>query len=207
MMLTAKPIVTILYSSAYSRFYLLLSIFAAGYLSVGLGGQTQTPLFAGLNNTKLNTYSAAISAVSLLSLSYGLAMGLNVFGVALATTISTITTAAVIHIVIVRGLGVKLPKAKLVAVYLAGALSAAPLILIPQKIFRHGLIGLLELALILSVYIIIYSTVLPLVRGVNKDELALISHSLKGVPILGDILAALTKYSQMFIHEHTEKPS
>ncbi|PSN92178.1 hypothetical protein B9Q03_01095 [Candidatus Marsarchaeota G2 archaeon OSP_D] len=207
MMLTAKPIVTILYSSAYSRFYLLLSIFAAGYLSVGLGGQTQTPLFAGLNNTKLNTYSAAISAVSLLSLSYGLAMGLNVFGVALATTISTITTAAVIHIVIVRGLGVKLPKAKLVAVYLAGALSAAPLILIPQKIFRHGLIGLLELALILSVYIIIYSTVLPLVRGVNKDELALISHSLKGVPILGDILAALTKYSKMFIHEHTEKPS
>jgi hypothetical protein len=127
--------------------------------------------------------------------------------VALATTISAITTAAVMHILIVRRLGVKLPKAKLVAVYLASTLSAVPLILIPQKIFHHGLIGLIELASFLGVYVVIYSTVLPLVRGVNEDELTLISHSLKGVPILGYILSALTRYSKLFIYEHKEKPS
>ncbi|PSN96579.1 hypothetical protein B9Q04_05105 [Candidatus Marsarchaeota G2 archaeon BE_D] len=205
--LIAKPIVTILYGAVYSKFYLLLSIFALGYLSVGLGGQTQNPLFGGLNSTKLNTYSAAISAVLLLSLSFGLAFKLSVFGVALATTISAITTAAVMHILIVRRLGVKLSKAKLVAVYLASTLSAVPLILIPQKIFHHGLIGLIELASFLGVYVVIYSTVLPLVRGVNEDELTLISHSLKGVPILGYILSALTRYSKLFIYEHKEKPS
>ncbi|SRR5579875_491891 len=205
--LTAKPVVTILYGSIYSRFYLLLSIFATGYLAVGVGGQTQGSLFGGLNNTKLNTYSAAISAAILLSASLGLAIRLSVFGVAIATTISTVLTAAVMHILIVRGLGVRLPKMKLAAVYLASAVSAIPLVFIPQTIFHHGVIGLLELAAILAIYIVVYSTVLPLVRGVSKQELELISHSLKGVPILGHVLAALTRYSGLFVHERGENPS
>ncbi|MEM3794801.1 MAG: oligosaccharide flippase family protein, partial [Thermoprotei archaeon] len=199
--LMAKPIVTVLYGSAYIKYFLLLSIFALGYLSVGLGGQTQAPLFGGLNNTRLNAYSAAVSAALLLSASFGLALRFSVFGVALATTISTVVTTAVMHIFVVKGFSVRLPRTKLAKVYLSGAVSVLPLIYIPQKIFHHGLIGLAQLALVLSAYIVIYSTVLPLMRGVSKEDLDLISHSLKDVPIVGHILAAITKYSKLLVHE------
>ncbi|MEM0322221.1 MAG: polysaccharide biosynthesis C-terminal domain-containing protein, partial [Thermoprotei archaeon] len=199
--LMAKPIVTVLYGSAYLKYFILLSIFAVGYLSVGLGGQTQAPLFMGLNNTRLNAYSAAISAALLLSASFGLVLRFSVFGVALATTISTVVTVAVMHILVTKSFGVRLPRTSVAKVYLASVVSVVPLIYILQKNFHHGLIGLVELALTLGAYIVIYSTVLPLMKGVSKEDLDLISHALKDVPRVGHILAAITKYSKLLVHE------
>jgi O-antigen/teichoic acid export membrane protein len=197
----ARPVVTVLYGPAYSKFYLLLAIFALGYLSVGLGAQTQAPLFGSLNNTKLYTYSAALNATLLLALSFGLALKTGVLGVGAATALSTLLATAMIHSLIVGRLGVKLPKTRLAKIYMAGAISTLPFLVLPERIFHHGVVGLLELILVLIAYVLLYATALPLVQGVTKEELTLIAQSLEGIPLLGAVLLAITRYSALLLRE------
>lgn len=197
----AKPLVRVLYGSAYGGYYLLLAIFAAGYLSVGVGGQTQGPLFSSLSNTRPNAYVAAIWSALLLSLSVVFGLSLGVFGVALATAISSFAAALLAHMLFVRGLGVELPAGRLGLAYAAAFLAAAPMLLVPQAAFSHGLLGLCELLALLGAYTLLYSTLLPLLRGVDGGELSLISQSLSGVPLLGEILRGLTRYAALFVRE------
>lgn len=201
LILAGKPMVGVLYGSAYLGYYLLLPVLAAGYLSVGLGGQTQVPLFNSLGNTKVNLYIAVVWSTLLLSLSLGLGFWLGVFGVALATSIASAATAAIVHLRFVRGLGITLSGRRVGAVYVAALLAAAPMIPLAQRVLHHGLIGLSELLLLLALYSLAYSTLLPLIRGVNRGELKLVSQSMSGIPILGEILLGLTRYAELFVLE------
>jgi Membrane protein involved in the export of O-antigen and teichoic acid len=189
----SHQLVEILYDRSYTSFYLTLALLSVGYLNVGLGGSIQPSLLGGLNKPLKASYIGYTgSAVQLIG-TFLLTSKLGAEGAAIATSLGSLLSAVFGHILVKQECGANLPKKKLLFVHLDAMLSALIVyFVLPQNVLR-GLYGVLEALLFLAVLLAVYLVLLPLTHALQGEELELMTHSLKGIPVVGSFWALLKR--------------
>jgi O-antigen/teichoic acid export membrane protein len=169
----AGPLFDFLYGSSYSQGVILLQLVALSSLPVAIGYPVLTPFLNGVGKSRITMMITLASAVGLAVSGYffAVSLGLAAEGIMLALFVSSCALTFPGLFLVRRYLGVRLNVKPL-----AGILAAAVLAWLVISVLPFGsLPALVSLALDFGVYTAVYLTCVPLVRGIDKDDIVRLS--------------------------------
>ena len=169
LLLFSNQVVGIAYGSAYSSAGLFLAFSVLVYFLAAIGSLSLTSFFNGLGKTRLTLGVALVNLLVVIVLSPVLANAYGVVGVVLASLAGGIVSTLVAAYIGVRRLKVQFEAGPTVKIYLAGFLAGLlPLLLLHFMWARY--VEVLIAGAVL--YLIVYVTLVPLIRIVDERELA-----------------------------------
>ncbi len=170
---TATPLVEILYGASYAPSVILLQIAAISFLPVAIGMSVLTSFFNGVGTSRLTLFISIVSAVGLAAGSFvlGEVFGLGAVGVMLSLAVSNLAMTLVGLILSKKYLRTHLPLTPLLGIFAAGLIAFAAVWLLPS-----GALSSAEALVVDSaIYLIAYLTLVPLLLGVDEDDLIRLS--------------------------------
>jgi len=169
LLLFSNQVVGIVYGSAYSSAGLFLAIGVLVYFLAAIGSLSLTSLFNGLGETRLTLRVALVSLLVVIVLSPVFALAYGVVGVVLANLVGGIVSTLFAAYVGVHRLKVQFEAGPTAKMYLAGFLaSLLPLLLLHFMWTRYAEVLIIGAVL----YLIVYVTLMPLIRIIDEKELA-----------------------------------
>ncbi|MCW4044521.1 MAG: oligosaccharide flippase family protein [Candidatus Bathyarchaeota archaeon] len=189
--LFSQQIVQLLYGTTYDSAALFLSVSALIYFLAIIGHLSLTSLFNGLGKTRLTLYATIINFITLTILSPLLAQAYSVIGAIAASLIAGFSAAVYAAITAVRKLRIQFEFKKTITVYIISAISSIPAIslilytsLSPTAVLIVGALS----------YLIIYATLMPIMRTVDQTELEALTKITGRIPLLRWLAKPLLKY-------------
>jgi O-antigen/teichoic acid export membrane protein len=187
----STDMVQIIYGSAWQTAPVFLATYSLIYLLVGLGYLTLSSLFNGLGETKTTLMMNALAFLTLGILSPVLGNFLGVQGVILAFLIASAVATTLGSYWAKRKYQIGLRSPAVAKIYMIAVFSAVPSFLLFR--FAH-LPSVVDLVIGVSLYLIIYITLTPLVRIVTTAELKTVSKLTHKTRPLRVLVNPLIKY-------------
>jgi len=169
----AGPLFDILYGPSYFQGIVLLQLVALSALPVAIGLTVLTPFFNGVGKSRVTMVITLASAISLAVAGYVLAvsLGLGAEGIMLALLVSNVALT-VSGLLLARGyLGVRMSLKPLVGILVAALVAWLAISILPLA----GLPNLAALTMDCLIYALVYLTCVPLVRGIDGDDIVRLS--------------------------------
>jgi O-antigen/teichoic acid export membrane protein len=193
----ADPIVKLLYGPDYTSAALFLSLNCSSFLLTILGFLTLQSVFNGLNQTRLTMNMTLINFVLLLVLSPILAPPFDVVGVIVAYLISATVASVYAVIVAIRQLKIKYAFKEPLRVYLLSIVAALPPLAL---MYLTSLSSMLFMVVGAAIYIVVFLTLLPLLRVIDQAEFAALGGFVTGLPLIGIIAKPILSYEQKILN-------
>jgi O-antigen/teichoic acid export membrane protein len=185
------PIVKLLYGSEYTTAALFLSLSCSVYLLEIIGSLTLRSVFNGLGKTRLTLNMTMINFILLLVLTPALAMFYDVVGAIVAFIISTTVASIYAAVVAHKQLQLKFNFRVNLRIYLISILSAFPLL---AMLLFTSLNFILVLLFGGALYLLVFITLMPLLKIVNKPEINALKKVADKLPLVKLIAKPLFGY-------------
>lgn len=163
----SKDIVSTLYGSAYDLAPFFLQLYILSFLFAGLGSMVLGYLFNGTGETRIIFLGSAVGLLIFLPLGVLLTLFFSVPGMIIASLISSFFTLIYSLYMMTKRLHIKLNLSWCLRIYLAAFLSAAPVLAFTQVL---PAVGLINLAVGIPLFLLMYLILLPLVRAINLSD-------------------------------------
>lgn len=190
----------------FGRRYLLAPFYyvfiALSYLYTGIGYMILPSLFGGIGRPRFNFYMSlvysivfTVSSISLVYIAGLMEYGL-LYAMLLANGISTLYGVIVLR----RTYKISIDHSELIGVYVASSLAA-----ISTRFLSLFLIGetsilyVARLALGIPIFMILYVTLLPVFKSIDKDDLVVLADMLGKIKPLKPLINILARYQQAVI--------
>ena len=197
--LMADEVISLLYGSDYVSAPLYLVIAISPYLLIGLGHSIVVSLLNGLGETKVVLKMFLIGFFISLPLYPMLIILYGVLGILLAILVSAIASLMYSLIYIRRNFNISIQLNDTFRVYVAAFSS-----LLVTYVVKYMIpIGRPVIALILYgiIFLIIYMSILPTVRGITRHDISLLINSFKKLGLLGYPVVLLLKIEERLCKE------
>ncbi len=196
LIVSAGPLVRILYGAAYSGSVPYLQLLAFSYLPMAFGFSVHSSFFNGFGRTKLTFLLWLTASVSLVLAAPLLALtfGLGVDGLIYANFLSDFVAWAVGTFLAFRFMHVVLDVRSTVTILLVSVVAFLAASFLPPT----GS-ALATLVLDLIVFFGIYITLTPLFRAITKSDLDLLELTLSEPALMGKIMSPLLRYERYLV--------
>ncbi|MDR0798027.1 MAG: flippase [Nitrososphaerota archaeon] len=192
----SNPIVNLLYGSTYTSAALLLSLSCSVFLLAIIGSLTLVSVFNGLGKTRLTMNRSLIHFVLLLILAPLFAVFYDAVGVIVATVISTMTASIYAAVVAHKQLHLKFTFRYNLRIYLISIISAFPPL---AMLLFTSLNFILVLFIGGTLYLLVYITLMPLLKIVNKAEIEMLLKITERLPLITFVAKLLFGYQQKML--------
>jgi len=182
----SKDIIFTLYGRIYTSAPIFLSIYVLTNLYSGLGSVVIGHLFNGTGETRLSFYSTLINFVVLLPLAFVLTQSYGVVGLLTAILISTTCSFTYSLWATIKKIKVKFDLKSSFRIYLASILSSIPTLVL--SLYVQFYYRFLNLILYVSVFVFLYLTLLPIVKGVEESDIENIRLLFKNIKIIQPLI-------------------
>jgi O-antigen/teichoic acid export membrane protein len=199
----SKEIVQIVYGSTYQTAALFLSIYCLLFFLVGLGYLTLTSLFNGLGETRITFKISLITLLLILTLSPLLITAYGVPGSLAALICAHATSTCYGMYVAKRNFKIEFDTKSLIKIYLVGAGSTVPSLLLLQVSTLPRLVNVLVGGML---YLAIYVTLAPTTKIVNNSELETVTEIVQKIKPLTPIIKPLIWYQKKILNRQ-ESPT
>ncbi|MCL2172291.1 MAG: oligosaccharide flippase family protein [Candidatus Bathyarchaeota archaeon] len=192
----STPIVKLLYGSTYTTAALFLALSCSIYLLEIIGSLTLRSVFNGLGKTRLTMNMTIINCLLLLVLTPALAVFYDVIGAIVAFVISTLAASIYAAVIAHKQLQLKFNFQINLRIYLISLLSALP----PLTLLLFTPLNFI-LVLIFggTLYILVFITLMPLFKIVNKPEINALSKIADKIPLINLIAKPLFSYQHKLL--------
>ncbi|MEM2111045.1 MAG: oligosaccharide flippase family protein [Candidatus Bathyarchaeia archaeon] len=191
----SNKIVQIVYGSEFQSASTFLSLSCMVYYLVALGYLILPSLFNGLEATKDTLRMAIINFSLFLALSPILTKIYNVPGLIASSLISNfVATLYAKHIAQTR-FGVEFDTTSITRIYLVAAISAF-FSLLTNYMTSSEIFGLILGG---TIYFLVYITLMPLTKVIEKNELKNISNVTRKIKVIGPLADPILKYQQKIL--------
>lgn len=198
---SAGPLIRILYGAAYTGSVPYLQLLAFASLPVAFGGSVHPAFFNGFGRTKLTLLLYLTSSVTLVLAAPLLALtsGLGVDGLIYATFLSGFAGWAVGTFLAFRFLHATLDIRSTVTILLVSVVASLAVSLLPPA----GS-ALATIVVNLVVFFIMYMTLAPLSRAITRQDLDLLELTLSEPALVGKIVSPLLRYERLLVGYRTK---
>ncbi|MEM0471729.1 MAG: flippase [Sulfolobales archaeon] len=200
MAIIAEDIVYVLYGHAYSLAPTYLSIYILIYIYAGLGSIVLEHMLRGIGETRIVFKYNLINTSSLIPLATVLTMLYGVLGLIASILISGLISLIYGLLITVKRVGVSLDISSSLRIYLASAVSAIPLTLF---IHLSPLHSIPNIALGSLVFFITYLTILPLINGIQTQDLEILKLLFSKIKILWPLIKPILLYEYKILNLRT----
>ena len=187
----SRDLVSIIYGQAYNTAPDLLSLYSIVFLYAGLGSVVWGSFFQGVGWTKVNLKAPLIYSTLLTPLTLILAKSYSVPGLIVGFLASSLASTIYSLSVALRRLHISIDVRSTITIYFASAISATPLLLL---VTYSRLPSPINLALGLAVFTILYLTLMPIIGGINQEDIENFKLMFKEVKPLKPIINVILNY-------------
>jgi stage V sporulation protein B len=169
----AAPLFDILYGPSYSPGIVLLRLVGISFLPISIGLTVLTPFLNGVGKSRLTMVITVASAIGLAAggFFFAVSLGLGAEGIMLALLLSNVALTVPGLLLIKRYLGVSMPMMPLVGIVVAALIASLAIAFLPLA----GLPSLITLVAYCAIYTLVYLTCVPLVGGIDGNDIARLS--------------------------------
>jgi O-antigen/teichoic acid export membrane protein len=202
--LMSRSLVEIVYGDRYLLAPVFLSLYSAVYLYSAFGSIVLDNFFNGVGATRINLKATLIYVASFLPLSIILTSLLRVEGLILSILTSSILKVMYGVYIAKKELGASISFKSSVKIFVASGVAAAlilPLILIPE------IPNYVRLLLGGIIYLAVYVTVLPIIRGLEEVDIEVLGKSFRNYDRLRPLIDLIMKYESILMRktQHAEE--
>jgi len=187
----------------FLSFPYFLSIYCLLFFLVGLGYPTLTSLFNGLGETRITLKISLITLLLILTLSPLLIMAYGVSGSLAALICAHATSTCYGMYIAKRNFKIEFDTKSLIKIYLIGAGSTVPSLLLLQVSTLPRLVNVLVGGML---YLAIYVTLAPTTKIVNNSELETVTEIVQKIKPLTPIIKPLIEYQKKILNRQ-ESPT
>ena len=193
----AGPLFDLLYGPSYSQGVILLQLVALSALPVSVGLTVLTPFLNGIGKSKITMLITLASAVVLAGTGFffGVSLGLGAEGIMVALLVSNVALTVTGLLIVRRYLDVRMSVKPLVGIVAAALIAWLPIYILPLG----GLPSLVALAVDCVVYTIVYLTCVPLVWGIDENDIVRLSIAGEGLGPIRKILSLTLGYERRIL--------
>jgi len=169
----AGPLFDFLYGHSYSQGVILLQLVALSSLPVAIGYPVLTPFLNGVGKSRITMLITLASAVGLASSGYffAVSLGLAAEGIMLALLVSNVAFTFPGLFLVRRYLGVRMSVKPLAGILLAAVAAWLAISVVPSGSLPSSAVLAIDCVLFTAVYL----TCLPLLRGIDRDDIVRLS--------------------------------
>jgi O-antigen/teichoic acid export membrane protein len=180
----AGPLFDLLYGPSYSQGVILLQLAALSTLPAAFGLTVLPPFLNGIGKSKITMLITVASAIALAGAGFflGISLGLGVEGIMVALVISNVALTVPGLLLVELRLGVRMPMTPLVGIVAAAFIAWLAIYVLPLG----RLPDVVALAVDILLYTFVYLTCVPLVRGIDRDDIVRLS-------IAGEVLGPVRR--------------
>jgi len=204
LLVSARPLVDILFGGSYAPTAGLLAIAAASFVPVAIGYLVLSPFFNGVGKSRLTLFISVIGAVVQAVGSYvlGDALGMGAVGVMVALVLSNVAITVSGLALAMDLLGTRLSVKPLLGILLSGCAAGLAVWLLPGT----GLLSIEALVLDSAVFLLLYATLVPLFSGVDENDLVRLSIAVQTMGPLRRLLEAFLGYERRILRARGGAP-
>ncbi|PWV37802.1 MAG: hypothetical protein DJ555_00605 [Desulfurococcaceae archaeon] len=200
MAIMAKDIVYVLYGHAYSLAPIYLSIYTLIYVYAGLGSIVLVHMLNGIGETRIVFKYNLLYTSSLIPLATVLTMLYGVLGLIVSILASNLFALIYGLLIATKRVSISLDISSSLRIYLASAASAIPLTLFTYLSPLHGILNILLGGL---VFLITYLTILPLINGIQTQDLEIFKLIFSKIKILWPLTKPILLYEYKILDLRT----
>ena len=169
----AGPLFDLVYGPSYSQGVMLLQLLAISSLPVAIGHTVLSPFLNGVGKSRITMLISLASAVVLAvaGFFFAVSLGLGAQGIMVAFLLSNLAMTVPGLLLAGSYLGVRLPLKPLAGIVVAAFVAWLAILLLPLG----GLPSAVALTIDFVVFTIVYLTFVPLVGGIDGDDIARLS--------------------------------
>lgn len=188
----AGPLFDVLYGPSYGEGVLLLKLVALAYIPVAFGLTVLPSFLNGIGKSRITMIVTTVDAIALAFTGYffSVTLGLGAKGVMLAFLVANTTSTSLGLLIAGSNLRVRLSFGPLTGIIAAALVSWLVVSMLPMGWAP----SVLALAVDLMVFASVYLTCVPLMRGVNADDLVRIGVAGETLGPLRGVLTAILGY-------------
>ena len=187
----SRELVSVIYGQAYSMAPEFLSLYSIVFLYAGLGSVVWESFFQGVGWTRVNLKATLIYSALLIPLTFILTGRYAVPGLIVGFLASRLASTIYSFSVALRRLHVSIDVRSSILTYIASAISATPLLLL---VAYSRLPSLINLALGIVVFTLLYLTLMPIIGGINQGDIENFKLMFKGVKPLKPLINIILNY-------------
>jgi O-antigen/teichoic acid export membrane protein len=186
----AAPLFDLVYGPSYSPGIVLVRLVGLSFLPISVGLTVLTPFLNGIGKSTMTMVITVASAVGLAAggFFFAVSLGLGAEGIMLALLLSNIALTVPGLLLIRRYLDVRMPMKPLVGIVVAALIAGLAIAFLPLA----GLPSLATLAIYCVVYTLVYLTCIPLVRGIDGNDIVRLS-------IAGEALGPIRTFLRLIL--------
>lgn len=193
----SEEIVQMVYGSTYQTAPFFLSIDCLIFFLVGVGYITLKSLFYGSGETRIALKRSIMALLTILVLSPVLTKAYGVPGVIMSLISAQLVSTSYGMYYAKRKLRIELDTKSLIKIYVVGAVSAVPSLLLLQVSMFSSVVNVILGGLL---YIITFVTLTPITRIQDKSELKRATELLQKIKPLGLVIKPLLKYQEKILN-------
>jgi O-antigen/teichoic acid export membrane protein len=169
----AAPLFDLLYGPSYSPGIILLRLVGLSFLPITVGLTVLTPFLNGIGKSRLTMFITLTSAIGLAVAGYffAVSLGLSAEGIMIALSVQNLALTFPGLYLTRRYLGIRMSMRPLLGIVVASLIAAIPVILLPLG----GLPSLVAVTVDCVMYLLVYLTCVPLVWGIDYDDIVRLS--------------------------------
>ena len=195
-MMMSRPLVEIVYGHEYALASLFLSIYAIIYLYSLLGSVVLGSFFSGVGKTGVNLKATLIYTILFIPLAAILTYLYRVIGLIISMLASLAANIAYYIHVIRRECDMRIDYKNSIRIFLASWIAALTLIPFAQNAWLPSYISIIIGAV---AYVVIYLTILPILRALNKADLENLNMFFRKYKPIKLIMSLITTYESKLI--------
>lgn len=194
----AGPLFNLFYGPAYSEGVVLLKILAISYLPVSVGLTILPSFLNGVGRSRFTMFVSIASALALAlsSVAFIVYLGLGAEGIILALLISNLATVGSGLYLSMKYLDVRLPPRPLLGIFSAGMVAWIVVVLLPVG----AMLSIEALVIDMLVYTVAYAALVPVLYGLDEDDLVRLSISVETLGPLRVLFGAYIGVERRILH-------
>ena len=193
----ATPLFDFLYGPSFSPGIILLRLVGISYLPISIGLTVLTPFLNGIGKSRITMLITAASAVGLAvgGFFFAVSLGLDAEGIMLGLLVSNVALTGLGIFLIRRYLDIRMPMRPLAGILAASSIAGLATAVLPLT----GLLSIVALAIDCVVFTLVYLTVLPLVWGIDGNDIIRLSIAGETMGPAGTLLNVTLAYERRML--------
>jgi O-antigen/teichoic acid export membrane protein len=193
----AGPLFDFLYGPSYSQGVVLLQLVAISWLPVAIGATVLTPFLNGVGKSRMTMVITLASAVGLAAAGFflGFSLGLGARGVMAAFLVSNLALTIPGLLIVRNYLHVRMSMKPLAGIAAASFIAWLAISVLPLA----GLPSLAAVGVDLVIFTIVYLTSIPLLLGIDRDDIVRLSIAAEALGPARKILVLALRYESRIL--------
>jgi O-antigen/teichoic acid export membrane protein len=195
-LIMSKDLIFLIYGESYTKAPLYLSIYSSIFLLSGFGSIVIGSFFNGIGDTKINFKSTLIYTCLFIPLALILTKIFQIEGFLISIILATIASVFYSLRIAYKKYNLEIDFNNSIKIYLTAFIASIPIIIIQYLLLPR----IVNIIISILLYIIIYLTILPFMRILNKEDIEYLVNIFIKIKIIRPIVKIISDYEIKIIN-------